>query len=83
MARWYLVWILSIQTHNNNIAVREPVYELLENKSECLYSIWEKELELIPQLGTEYFKLLYHDSNGLNGGILIGVSIGCEMKYDE
>lgn len=80
MAKWYLFWILTIQEPGNQIKEREPVYEIKDTKTECLYEAKAKMEELETHLGTQKGTTEWYKTRVKYGGELIGIVIGCKIK---
>lgn len=82
MVKWYLVWILTVQTYSGDIDSR-PIAMGMESRTVCMQEAKVKREQLELQLGKDYY--LNYNYGGdpiemLLGGKLLGVSVGCEVR---
>ena len=81
MVKWYLVWMLTVQTYDGEVDTR--ILEMpMENRTICFQEAETKLKELELQLGEDhYFNYNYETPVKLPlGGKLLGVSVGCDGK---
>ena len=81
MAKWVLVWMLTVQTYDGEVDTR--VIEMpMDSRTTCMQEADSKLKELELQLGKDYyFNYNYEKPVKLPlGGTLLGVSVECKTS---
>ncbi len=80
MAKWYLFWILTINSHSGFVETLPVMKMNVDSELECRLEETAK-LELLEsQLGGEWTSTAYFGGRIRLSGILIGFEVGCKTN---